>query len=73
MKNILVLALVASLIGAFGAFVLPRAASTELRQAAPSDRTSVVLASARPGDDETRCPWKRERGTQTTVQLYRGA
>jgi hypothetical protein len=60
-------------VAAYGAFILPRAASTELPRAAPSARANVELASARLGDEENSCPWKRDQGTETTVDLYSGA
>jgi hypothetical protein len=70
-RFVLFVAMVASAIAAFGALVLPRAASTEPPQALGDD-TSVVLASARASDDDSSCPWKRDRGTETTV-LVQGA
>jgi hypothetical protein len=66
-------ALLTAVVAAYGAFILPRAASTELPRAAPSARANVVLASAGLGDEENSCPWKRDQGTETIVDLYSGA
>ena len=66
MKNIVFLTILAWLLGAFGAFVLPRTASPDLPQAAPTGRAKIVLAATQQSDE--RCPWKR--GAEATVQLY---
>jgi hypothetical protein len=66
-RALLPLGLVALLSVCFGAFVLPRAAPTELPQPAASDRTSVALASA----SSSWCPRHAEETRRATVQLYR--
>ena len=57
MKTIALLAVLASLLVAFGAAVLPRAASTEPPRRATAERSSVVLAAA--NSDDYGCSWKR--------------
>lgn len=70
MKSIVFVTVLAWLMGVFGVFVLPRAASPDLPQAGPMDRANVVaLAATRPYDE--RCPWKRR--TERTVQLFSNA
>jgi hypothetical protein len=66
-RGLLSLGLVALLSVCFGAFVLPRAASTELPQPAAGDRTSVAVAPA----SSSWCPRHAEEARRTTVQLYR--
>jgi hypothetical protein len=69
MKSIVFVTVLAWLLGVFGAFVLPRAASPDLPQAGPMDRANIVLGATRPNDEW--CPWKRR--AETTVQLYSDA
>jgi hypothetical protein len=63
-------ALLAALVAAYGAFVLPRVATTA-REAAPADASPAVLVSAGDADGTwTGCPWKSgQDGSQPTIEL----
>lgn len=64
-------ALLAALIAAYGALILPRIATTSARETAPADASPAVLVTA--GDTDgawSGCPWKSGReGTEPTIEL----
>ena len=64
-------ALLAALIAAYGALILPRIATTSARETAPADAPPAVLVSA--GDSNrawSDCPWKSsQEGTDPTIEL----
>jgi hypothetical protein len=65
-----VVAVLAALVAAYGAFVLPRVATTTAREAAPADASPAVLVSAsEAGGTWSGCPWSHEDASKPTIEL----